>query len=257
MKISVVVPAYNAEAYIEATIRSILNQTWRDFELIVIDDCSRDRTVEIVSRLAEEDRRITLLKNEKNSGVSVSRNTGVSKAKGEWIAFLDSDDLWREDKLEKQLAFLESRQDAVLGYTASAFMDEDGSPYNYILEAEEVMTYRKLLRRNLITCSSVMVRREVMARHPMGGDQMHEDYSVWLQILRETQCAYGLNEPLLIYRLRKGSKSGSRLRSAKMIFRTYQYVGYSAPAAALLTIGYVPHSVLKRRRIWSSGKKAV
>lgn len=254
MKVSVVMPAYNAEKYIEEAIRSVLCQTWSDFELLVIDDGSQDATAEIVRRLADADSRITLLENARNAGVSASRNRGVARARGQWIAFLDSDDLWREDKLEKQLAFLEAREDAALGYTASGFMDGEGRRYGYVMEAREVVTYRRLLRGNLISCSSVMVRRSVMVRHPMGGDRMHEDYSAWLSILRETRCAYGLNEPLLLYRLREGSKSGGRLHSAGLIFRSYRYVGYPAPAAALLTLGYVPHSLSKRRRIRSSGK---
>lgn len=242
-------PAYNAEKYIEAAVRSVLCQTWADFELLIIDDCSQDATAEIAERLAEEDRRIVLLKNDENSGVSVSRNMGVAQARGDWIAFLDSDDLWRADKLEKQIAFLETRRDAVLGYTASAFMDEEGEPYGYILEAKEETTYEALLRRNLLSCSSVMVRRDVMLRYPMGGDGMHEDYAAWLLILRETRCAYGLNEPLLVYRLRKGSKSGGKIHSAKLIFRSYRYVGYSVFAAARLTLCYVPHSLFKQARV--------
>ncbi len=254
MKVSVVMPAYNAEAYIEAAIRSVLRQTWTDFELIVVDDASRDATTEIVERLAEEDGRITLLRNPKNAGVSASRNAGVAKANGEWIAFLDSDDLWREDKLKMQLALLDQHPDAVLSYTASAFIDEAGRKYSYVMEAEPETTYKTLLRKNLLSCSSVMVRRDVMLRHPMGGDRMHEDYAAWLLILRETRCAYGLNEPLLVYRLRRQSKSGGRLHSAKLIFYSYRYVGCSIFDSALRTLCYVPHSLLKRRRILKSRK---
>jgi len=249
MKVSVVMPAYNAEAYIEAAIRSALRQTWTDFELIVVDDCSQDATADIARRMAGEDGRIILLQNARNSGVSACRNAGVAKARGEWIAFLDSDDLWREDKLEKQLALLDRHPDAVLSYTASAFMDEDGRRYTYTMEAEEETDYETLLRRNLLSCSSVMVKREVMLRHPMGGGQMHEDYAAWLLILRETRCAYGLNEPLLVYRLRRGSKSGGRFRSAKMIYRSYRYVGYPVIQAAALTVRYAKHSLSKRRKI--------
>lgn len=249
MKVSVVMPAYNAEAYIEAAVRSVLCQTWTDFELIVVDDCSRDATAEIVRKLADVDNRIILLHNARNSGVSASRNAGVARANGEWIAFLDSDDLWREDKLEKQLILLARHPDAVLSYTASAFIDEAGRKYSYVMEAEPETTYQTLLRKNLLSCSSVMVRRDVMLRHPMGGDGMHEDYAAWLLILRETRCAYGLNEPLLVYRLRRQSKSGSRLHSAEMIYRSYRYVGYPALQAAALTARYAKHSVSKRRKI--------
>lgn len=254
MKVSVVMPAYNAEKYIEAAIRSVLRQTWTEFELLVIDDCSRDSTAEIVERLAAEDGRITLLRSAENAGVSAGRNRGVQEARGEWIAYLDSDDLWREDKLERQLALLERYPDAVLSYTASAFMDESGRMYSYVMEAEAEITYAALLRRNLLSCSSVMVRRDVMLRHPMGGDRMHEDYAAWLSVLRETRCAYGLNEPLLIYRVRRGSKSGRRLRSAGMLYRSYRYVGHSAPGAGLLTLCYTVHSISKREKIRRAGR---
>lgn len=247
-------PAYNAEKYIEAAIRSVLRQTWTEFELLIVDDCSRDSTAEIAERLAAEDSRIAVLRSTENAGVSVSRNMGVARAGGEWIAFLDSDDLWREDKLERQLALLERYPDAVLSYTASAFMDESGRMYSYVMEAEAETTYATLLRRNLLSCSSVMVRRDVMLRHPMGGDRMHEDYAAWLSVLRETRCAYGLNEPLLIYRVRRDSKSGRRLRSAGMLYRSYRYVGCSALGAGLLTLCYTVHSISKREKIRRTGR---
>jgi len=120
------------------------------------------------------------------------------------------------------------------------------------MEAEEETNYGTLLRRNLLSCSSVLVKREVMLRHPMGGGEMHEDYAAWLLILRETQCAYGLNEPLLVYRLRRGSKSGGRFRSAKMIYRSYRYVGYPALRAGAMTLRYAKHSISKRRNIMRS-----
>lgn len=250
MKVSIVMPAYNAGHYIEAAVRSVLNQTYTDFELIVVDDGSTDSTEEIVRRLSGADTRIVLLRNEKNSGVSASRNAGVARAKGEWIAFLDSDDLWREDKLEKQLALLNRHPDGVLSYTASAFMDEAGNRYSYMLEAEEETTYKTLLRKNLLSCSSVMVRRDVMLRYPMGGDHMHEDYAAWLQILSEVPCAYGLNEPLLVYRIHKHSKSENRVRSAKMMFYSYRHVGYSFFCTVILTFRYMVYSVSKRKKIF-------
>lgn len=254
MKVSVVMPAYNAEKYIEAAIQSVLRQTWTEFELLVIDDGSQDSTAEIAERLAAGDERIAVLRGAENAGVSASRNRGVAQAGGKWIAFLDSDDLWREDKLERQLALLERHPDAVLSYTAAAFMDESGRMYSYVMAAEAETVYETLLRKNLLSCSSVMVRRDVMLRHPMGGDRMHEDYAAWLSVLRETRCAYGLNEPLLIYRVRRSSKSGRRLRSAGMLYRSYRYVGYSALCAAAMTMRYAVHSTSKREKIRGTGR---
>lgn len=250
--VSVVMPAYNAEKYVEAAMRSVMAQTFQDFELLVVDDCSKDRTAEIVQRLAGEDSRVVFLRNPKNSGVAATRNYAVSLAKGEWVAFLDSDDMWREDKLEKQLDLLQRHPNGVLSYTASAFMDQDGTPYSYVMEARPEVDYQTLLRRNLLSCSSVMVKTEVIRRYPMGHDGMHEDYSTWLQILRETRCAYGVNEPLLIYRLSPSSKSGSRVKSAKMLYRSYRYVGYGCLSAACLVLRYFVYSVHKRRKIAAS-----
>ncbi|MCF2595524.1 glycosyltransferase family 2 protein [Pseudoflavonifractor phocaeensis] len=247
--VSVVMPAYNAEKYVEAAIRSVLAQTFPEFELLVVDDCSRDRTAEIIQRLARQDSRVVFLQNPKNSGVAATRNYAISQAKGEWVAFLDSDDLWRADKLEKQLALLRGHPDGVLAYTASAFIDQDGKPYSYIMEAQPEVSYQTLLRRNLLSCSSVMVKTEVIRRYPMGHDGMHEDYTTWLQILRETRCAYGVNEPLLIYRLSPNSKSSGRVKSAKMLYRSYRYVGYGCMTAACLVFRYFFYSVRKRRKI--------
>ena len=250
--VSVIMPAYNAERYVGAAISSVINQAFRDWELLVVDDCSTDTTAEIAQRFAAEDSRVTVLQNEKNMGVTASRNRAIAQAESEWIAFLDSDDLWREDKLEKQMDLVQTNKDAILTYTASAFMDENGNPYGYVMEAQPKITYRELLCKNLLSCSSVMVRRDWILRYPMSGDGMHEDYASWLQMLRELPCAYGVNEPLLIYRLSKTSKSGSRVKSAKMIYRTYRFVGYNPLTALYFTFRYLPYSVSKRRKIYQS-----
>lgn len=246
--ISVVMPAYNAEKTIREAIDSILTQSYRDLELIVVNDCSQDGTKGIIEEYAEADERVRLINNEVNSGVSVSRNKAVAAAKGEYIAFLDSDDMWKQGKLEKQLRVMEDNN-AVLSYTSSAFIDQDGNPYNYIMEAEEKTTLDTLLRKNLISCSSAMVRASVMKKIKMPGDRMHEDYYVWLKILKKYKYAYGVKEPLLVYRLSANSKSSSRIKSAVMIYNTYHAVGYNAAAAGFLTLRYTIHSVSKRFNI--------
>lgn len=247
--VSIVMPAYNAAPYIEAAITSVCKQTYADWELLVVNDCSTDDTAAIVRRLATDEPRIILLENDRNRGVSYTRNYAISKAKGKWIAFLDSDDLWREDKLEKQMSCVSQHPDGVLFYTASAFITGEGQPLHYVMPAEEVMTYPMLLRRNLLSCSSVLVRKNVIAQVQMGHDKMHEDYSAWLTILKKYPCAYGVNEPLLIYRFTPNSKSGNRLKSAGMLFRSYRYVGYHTLTAAYFTCRYTLHSVSKRYKI--------
>jgi teichuronic acid biosynthesis glycosyltransferase TuaG len=196
--------------------------------------------------------RIRLLRNGINRGVAYSRNRGVGEARGQWVAFLDSDDLWQCDKLEKQLAFIRETG-AEISYTSSAFIDVDGHDYGYIMHAEHKLTYRGLMRRNLMSCSSVIVRKDLILKVKFPEEKdLHEDYAAWLRIVRSAGAAYGLDEPLLIYRLQKSSKSAARLRSAKMNFNAYRHAGYAAPLAALLSLRYAVHSITKRIGIWLS-----
>lgn len=250
-KVSVIMPAYNAEKTVAQAINSVTGQTFGDFELIVIDDCSKDNTVGVIEDLAKNDERIVLLKNETNSGVAKTRNYGVSMAKGELIAFLDSDDMWRADKLEKQLVIFEKNTDAVISYTASSFIDSEGNPYSYVMQAEEKTDYKTLLKKNLLSCSSVMIKTEVMKGIRMPNDSMHEDYYVWLTVLKNTKYAYGVNEPLLIYRLSANSKSSNRLKSAKMLYNAYRAVGYNPITSGIFTLRYSWHSITKRHNIYA------
>lgn len=252
--VSIVMPAYNAARTIRASIESVQAQTVADWELIVIDDGSKDDTANILAELAVEDDRIHFLQNEKNSGASYTRNRAIALAEGEWIAFLDSDDLWKPQKLEKQLALAAKYPDMVICYTASSFINDGGEPYGYIMEAVERMTYKMLLRKNLLSCSSVMIRASAMKEIKMPNDRMHEDYYVWLTVVRSCGVAYGINEPLLVYRLCANSKSSNRIKSAKMLFNAYRAVGYSPITSGAFMLRYTFHSVSKRRKIYGSMK---
>jgi len=241
-------PAYNAEKTIKASLESVFEQTFNDFELIIVDDCSTDRTRTICEAFAALDSRIRVLSNDENKGVAASRNRGVNEACGQWAAFLDSDDLWHPSKLERQLAFI-AETGAKISYTASKFIDSDGHEYDYILRAERDLTYDMLLRRNLMSSSSVVVGREIMQKYKFPEGQLHEDYVVWLRIVQDTGTAYGLDEPLLVYRLSKTSRSGRRLRSGLMLYRSYRTVGYGALQACLMTFRYAKYSLSKRRKM--------
>ena len=262
--VSIIMATYNAEKTIGDSIRSVIAQTYKDWELIVVDDCSQDSTASVVKAIAgdaaaadiaerragESGPRIILHSNDKNRGVSGARNIGVGLARGEWIAVLDSDDLWREDKLDKQMRFIKETG-ADISYTATSYIDPDGNVSGYVLHAEKEFTYKGLLGRNLMSCSSVIVRKGLILHtlFPEGESELHEDYASWLPILREVKCAYGLDEPLLLYRLSKSSKTGSRVRSGMMTFNTYRHIGYGYVSAALLTMRYAVHSISKRAMI--------
>ncbi|MDR1533149.1 MAG: glycosyltransferase family 2 protein [Clostridiales bacterium] len=251
--VTIIMPAYNAARTIESSVRSALAQTRADFELIIIDDCSTDGTNAIIARCVAGDPRIKPLRNERNKGVAFSRNLGVQQAAGKWVAFLDSDDLWHPDKLKSQLEFMEY-VNAPISYTASAFIDETGRRYKYIMPAEFEINAFDLLKHNLMSCSSVIVRRDIMARHQMRDGAIHEDFAAWLDILRsESLNAYGLDKPLLVYRLSKHSKSSVRIKSALMMLRTLLAAGFALTPALLYTGRYAVHSVVKRFKIMSGG----
>lgn len=222
--ISIIMAAYNAEKTIRQAIDSVLKQTYSEWELLVVDDCSQDQTIAIVKDFSLKDSRVRLIQNEQNKGVSYTRWHGLQEAKGAWIAILDSDDAWSPDKLQKQVE-LQNRTGAELLFTGSAFMDADGNEIDWYLHAPATITYRQLLKQNLLSNSSALVKKELYEKHYAVGDAMHEDFAIWLGILKEGRKAYGVDEPLLIYRLDQNSKSGNKVKAAIMNWNTYRYVG--------------------------------
>lgn len=250
-KISIITPAYNCEKYLPETVKSVFSQTFEDWELLIIDDCSKDNTYRCMKKLAEKDKRIRIFQNEVNSGSAATRNFGVCKAQGEWIAFLDGDDLWKPDKLEKQLAVLEQRPDARLIFTGSGFMDADGRPIAYTLHVPEKINRSRLLRQNIISCSSVLIKKELITEFPMPEESgIHEDFATWLSILERISWAYGVDEPLLVYRKARDSKSGKKGKSARMNWKTYKKVGIPIGSRIICMLGYTLHGVWKYFMIW-------
>ena len=224
VKVSVVVPVYNCEKYITEALNSVLKQEV-EWECIIIDDHSTDGTATEVEKFLT-DKRFRYIYNEHNMGVAAGRNLGVSMARGRYIAFLDGDDYWMPDKLIKQLKLMEEKR-AVLSSTGRELMDENSRLSGKIITIPEVITYNALLKGNVLNTSGVMVRRDAALKYPMKEDHLHEDYIMWLSILKEYGKAYGINEPLLKYRVLKGSKSANKLKSAKMTYGVYRYMGMS------------------------------
>lgn len=248
MLVSIIMPAYNAEKYITEAIESVQNQTYANWELLVLDDGSSDNTPSIILKKCEEDKRIQFYQNAVNMGVAKTRNKGVELSRGEWIAFLDSDDKWDDQKLEKQMKAVEEHCDAALFFTASSFMSENGHPLSYILQVPEKVFYKDLLKQNVISCSSVLVKKDCLKAYPMPDMKLiHEDFAVWLQILKEGNYAVGINEPLLTYRLSANSKSGNKLKAARMNWNTYRYLKINY----LLSVKYMFHYALRSLKKYS------
>lgn len=221
---SVVIPVYNAENFIEDTLRSVINQTIKDIEIICVDDCSKDNSVKIIKKLQKEDNRIILLENETNLKVSQTRNNGVNIAKADWIALLDSDDKWEPTYLEKVIARRNETGGKLIS-TSCKYMTNEGKLLDSEFIIDEEITYKQLLKQNKILCSSVFIEKALLEKYPFFADNVHEDYVCWLSILKEIKVSYGVKEPLMIYRLTVGSKSRNKLKAIKMSYNTYRIHG--------------------------------
>lgn len=240
--VSVIIPAYNCAGLIPRAIDSALTQMV-PLEVIVIDDGSCDNLDQVMEAYRENPA-LSYVKNEKNLGAAGTRNRGVSMARGKYIAFLDADDYWDKGKLEKQLAAMKEKQ-VVLCCTARELMTPTGELTGHVIPVKEDITYRQLLHHNSINCSSVVLRADVAREFPMCHDDSHEDYITWLRILQKYKKACGIAEPLLKYRLSNQGKSGNKLKSAKMTFRVYRYLGFGVLKSCYYFILYAFHGVWK------------
>lgn len=241
--ISVVIPAFKCEAYLPFALDSVLQQTLAVHEVLVIDDASPDGTGDLVRAYARRDARIQLLVNEHNLGVAASRNRGVASARGEWIAFLDADDIWAADKLACQMRLLMETQ-ADLCYTGYRQISHEGA-FIKVIHVPDTVTYRQLLYGNVIGTSSVVIKKAWMDKHPMEREDLHEDYIAWLSILRAGAKAVGIDRPLWDYRLTESSKSRNKLKAARMTYGVYRHMGIGRLAALRYFIPYAFKGVAK------------
>lgn len=192
-------PAYNCEQTLEAAAASVFSQTVSGWELIIVDDASRDGTAALANNLCARDPRVRLVTNERSLGVAASRNRGIRLAKGDYLAFLDSDDRWQPKKLELQLARLEKTQ-ADLCYTSYQLCDPARPDVIKLYRVPPGIRYRALLKENVIGCSTVLMRARRMPAQGFPCAFFHEDYALWLKLLRSGCRAVGMEEPLVSYR---------------------------------------------------------
>lgn len=240
--VSVIIPAYNCKHTLKKAIDSVLVQEV-PLEVIVVDDCSKEELTPVMEQYRGDDR-VVYVKNEKNMGVAASRNRGISLAKGEYIAFLDSDDWWVKGKLSAQLARMQQDQTVLCstGRQLRTFQGEDMGRY---IPVKEIVTYKDMLRHNSIACSSVLVKKTVIEEFPMNHDECHEDYITWLLILQKYGRASGINEPYLQYRMSRDSKSGNKLKSARMTFQVYRHMGYGMLKSCIYFCSYAIQGIKK------------
>ena len=237
-------PSYNTAKYIAESIDSVLAQTYPHWELLIVDDCSTDNTDEVVASI--QDPRIRYFKNARNSGAAVSRNRALKEARGKWIAFLDSDDLWEPEKLEKQIRFMREH-DCHFSYTNYREMDEASQPNGRVVTGPRRITKAGMYGYCWPGCLTVMYDAEYIGLVQISDIKKNNDYAMWLKVCQKADC-FLLNEVLASYRKRSGSISNQGyVKLIKWHYKLFREADQKTPAcAAVLTFGNLLFGVIKK-----------
>jgi len=242
--VSIIMPAFNAAIYVESSIRSVLKQTYPDWELIIINDASTDDTLAKVTSHSESDSRIKVIDLAENVGVAAARNRGLEAAIGKYIAFLDSDDQWANDKLSKQVNYMESNG-ALITYGAYRRVDESGREIGIVLPPD-VIGYKDLLKSNFIGNLTGMYNAQELGKQYFSAVK-HEDYVAWLKILKRTKSASAVGGILGDYRVYSGSTSSNKLKAATWQWRIYREAeSLGLLSSAMFMIFYTYYAIKKR-----------
>ncbi len=244
--VSIITPAYNSERFIAETIKSVLNQTYTDWELIIVDDCSTDKTSEIVLSFQKEETRIIYIKNETNKGSAISRNIALRNAKGKWIAFLDSDDVWHPEKLERQIEFM-LKNNYNFSYTDYCEIDENSKENGKSVSGPKIIGKNKMLAYCWPGCLTVMYNADFVGLMQTCDIKINEEYALWIKIAKMTNC-YLLNENLAKYRRHSDSLSSqSYLKLIKwhyIMFRKSE--NKNVIFSLILTLGNIIFGIYKK-----------
>ncbi|PJZ86268.1 glycosyltransferase family 2 protein [Leptospira harrisiae] len=220
-KVSVIMPAYNAVSYLEDSVKSLLNQSFQDWELLLVDDCSKDQTPVLAQKIAKSDSRIRFIQKEKNSGSADTRNTGIKLATGEYIAFLDADDLWEPDFLEKMIPFMEKNH-SPFSFASYRIIDENGFEFcEPFLVKSKSYTYANLLHYNRVGLLTAIYHVPSVGKKYFDPSlkSLRDDYALWLDILREGKLAFANSEILAQYRVRRGAATSNKKKVMLAHFR--------------------------------------
>ncbi|EPL1602607.1 glycosyltransferase family 2 protein [Acinetobacter baumannii] len=238
--VSIITPSYNSAKYIGKTIDSVISQTYKNWELIIIDDCSIDSSVDIIKDYENKDKRIKLIQLKENSGAAVARNTGIQLARGRFIAFLDSDDSWLPEKLEKQLEFM-LINNYYFTYTSYFKINENNEILGTMYIPSKV-NYSQLLKTCVIGCLTVIYDAEKIGKQEFPLIRKRQDFALWLKILKKVDYAYGLQENLANYTIRSDSISANKLNAAKYNWFLYRNI---EKLSLFVSFYYFLHYVIK------------
>lgn len=244
--ISIITPVYNCEKYIEETIKSVINQSYNNWEMILVDDMSKDKSCEIIEKYQNYDSRIKLIKLDKNSGAAIARNTAMELAKGRFLAFLDGDDIWMPNKLEIQINLM-LKNKAAISHTDYEVIADNGESLNKIVSVPKSLSYRQYLSNTIIQTVTVVLDKEYVGEIRMPNIKMRQDFATWLSILKKGYNALGINEVLGKYRRANNSLSSNKFKAMQKnwyVYRKIEKLNLYESIAAFS--GYLFNAIKKR-----------
>ena len=253
-KVSIITPVFNCEKLIEKTIECVIKQNYQNWEMLLVDDCSTDKSKDIIEKYSKKDSRIKYFILEKNSGAAVARNYALEQATGRFIAYLDADDLWKEDKLEKQVNFM-IKNNYAFSCTSYEKIDENGTKKNKIVKMPEKINYDLYLRNTIIQTVGVMVDTNIIRKDLliMPNIRRRQDAATWCQILKNNYDCYGMEDVLSYYRVVSNSLSSNKFKAVKGTWFLYRQIEkLSLIKSCFCFVGYAFNACKKRIYI---GKK--
>lgn len=245
--VSIVIPVHNAEKYINETINSVINQTYQNWELILVDDCSTDKSIDKIKDIIKKNKKIKLIKLKKNSGAAIARNTGIDEAKGKYICFLDADDIWDKEKIEKQIKFITKNNYAFI-FTGYEFMSEDGIPNGKKVFVPLKIKYSEALKNTTIFTSTVMFNMQKLSKNDIYMPNVKsEDTATWWKVLKKIDFAYGINEILVYYRRSSGTLSSNKFVCIKRTWNLYRNVEHLGIFSSIYNFIFYLFNAVRRR----------
>lgn len=246
--VSIIIPVYNASRFLEETINSIQEQTYSNWEAIFIDDCSSDNSYNLIKKYQKEDKRIKLIKNKTNSGTAVSRNNGIDHAEGDYLCFLDADDKWHPEKLEKQINFMQELN-CEFSFTGYQFANEKCNPNGKIVSVPNKINYKQALKNTTIWTSTVMFNMGKLTKDDiyMPNIKRGQDTATWWKVLKKIEYAYGLNEVLSYYRRTNNSLSANKLTALKRTWNLYRNVEHLNILSSFYNFCWYCFNAVRRR----------
>lgn len=243
--VSIVVPVYNAEKYLQATIENILKQSYQNWELILVNDCSSDESKKVARPYLSK--KIKWVDLKKNSGPAIARNKGVEKASGRFICFQDADDLWDKEKLKKQVSFMQ-KNNCAFSFTGYEFANENGKPNGKKVFVPEKMAYKQALKNTTISTITVMFDMNKLKKKDILMPNIEaEDTATWWRVLKSVDAAYGLNEILSYYRRSLGTNSSNKVVAAKRAWKLYRVNENFGVAKSLYYFSFYAFNAVRRR----------